>query len=337
MKLDGQFLNSTAGQLVVVGAVLVLGVLAVRWQHGHRQASPLPAARFSTPAVLPRTFTRGGVLFPQKAPPPPNQPAAPKTTPASAPAKPPELPLTLFEAKVEPTAAATPRRAPTAPYGRLIPCETVVALESNHLETPVIGLVTEDVWHDGVLVIPAGAEVHGHAALDRTRERLAVQGAWRIVWRTPGADNGTELAVQGLALDRESAASGPPWGEHDGSAGLRGDILKTSDDRELQLFAATFLATATAALQDTQAVPGLIGEAAVPAATARNATLAGTGAVLREYAQQLRDAITRDGFYLYVPAGKPFYLYVTQTLDLAQTTGGHARALPAQFPASHEN
>jgi hypothetical protein len=245
--------------------------------------------------------------------------------------------LTLFAAKAEPAAALAPQHAPTAPYGRLIPCETVVALESNRLETPVIGLVTEDVWHGGVLVIPAGAEVHGHAALDRTRERLAVQGAWRIVWRTPGEGNGTELAVQGLALDRESASASGSWGEHDGSAGLRGEILKTSDNRELQLFAATFLSTATAALQDTRAVPGLIGEAAVPAATARNATLAGTGAVLREYAQELREAIARDGFYLYVPAGKPFYLYVTQTLDLRQATRVNAPTVSAQLHAPHEN
>jgi len=336
MKFDGQFLNSTTGQLVVVGAVLVLGVFALRWQHSQRQVSPLPAARSSAPAALPRTFTRDGALFPLKKPAPPNPPVSPKPTVAPAPDQPRDLPLTLFAAKAEPAAALAPRHAPTAPYGRLIPCETVVALESNRLETPVIGLVTEDVWHEGVLVIPAGAEVHGHAALDRTRERLAVQGAWRIVWRTPDADNGTELAVEGLALDREVAAAGT-WGEHDGSAGLRGEVLKTNDNRELQLFAATFLSTATAALQDTRTFPGLIGEAAVPAATARNATLVGTGAVLREYAQQLREAIAHDGFYLRVPAGKPFYLYVTQTLDRSQATRGHAAALSAQLRSPHEN
>ena len=335
MKFDGQFLNSTTGQLVVVGAVLVLGVVAVRWQHNQRQTPPLPAARSSAPAALPRTFTRDGVLFPLKKPAPPNPPGSPKPTVAPAPDQPRDLPLTLFAAKAEPAAALAPRHAPTAPYGRLIPCETVVALESNRLETPVIGLVTEDVWHDGALVVPAGAEVHGHAALDRTRERLAVQGAWRIVWRTPDADNGTELAVQGLALDRETESGS--CGEHDGSAGLRGEVLKTSDNRELQLFAATFLSTATAALQDTRTFPGLIGEAAVPAATARNATLAGTGAVLREYAQQLREAIAHDGFYLRVPAGKPFYLYVTQTLDRSQATRGNAQTLSAQLRAPHEN
>jgi hypothetical protein len=208
--------------------------------------------------------------------------------------------------------------APSAPYGRLIPCETVVALESNRLDTPVIGLVTADVWHDGQLVIPAGAEVHGRAALDRTRERLAVQGEWKIVWRTPTADNGTEIGVQGLALDRELDTGTATFGERDGSAGLRGQIVKTNDDRELKLFAATFLASATAALQEARPNAGLLGDASVPTATARNAVLAGTGAVLREQAQAIRESIARDGFYLRVPAGKSVYLYVTQTLDLSQ-------------------
>jgi len=243
-----------------------------------------------------------------------------------APTKPRVLPLTLFSIAPTPPSATA---AAIAPYGRLIACETVVALESNRLETPVIGLVTEEVWHDGRLVIPAGAEVHGRAALDRTRERLAAQGAWRIVWRTPDRDNGTELAVEGLALDREFDAASGAWGAHDGSAGLRGQILKTDDDRELKLFAATFLATATAAFQDTRATAGLLGEAVLPAATVRNATLAGTGAVLREYAQTIREAITRDGFYLRVPAGKPFYLYVTQTLDRSRRGASLASISPS--------
>jgi hypothetical protein len=105
---------------------------------------------------------------------------------------------------------------------------------------------------------------------------------------------------------------------------MRGQIVKTDNDRELKLFAATFLATATAALQEMRPTAGLLGESSVPAATARNAVLAGTGAVLREHAQAMRDAIARDGFYLRVPAGKPFYLYLTQTLDRSQ-----ARRTPA--------
>ncbi|HTL66203.1 MAG TPA: TrbI/VirB10 family protein [Lacunisphaera sp.] len=225
---------------------------------------------------------------------------------------PPVLPLTLhWQAPSAPPSPPLIR----APYGRLIPCETIVALESNRLDTPVIGLVTEDVWHDGRRVIPAGAEVHGRAALDRTRERLAVQGAWHIVWRTTDADNGTDLNVEGLALDRDRDAETGRWDERDGSAGLRGEVVKSQDDRELKLFAATFLAAATTALQDTRTTAGLLGEAVVPVASARSATLAGTSAILRDYAQQMKDAIQRDGFYLRIPAGKQFYLYVTQPIE----------------------
>jgi type F conjugative transfer system protein TrbI len=322
MKLDRDFLTSCTGQMMLVGAVLLVGILAVRWQNQRRPAPPLPVAKPAPSPALPKTLTREGVRL-TRPPAPPVNPALPPA--AIAPVSeakvelPRELPLTIFTAPQE---SSPPLPALSAPYGRLVPCETVIALESNRLETPVIGLVTEDVWHAGKLLIPAGAEVHGRASIDRARERLAAQGEWRIVWRTPDRDNGAELAVQGLALDREVDSDSRLWGEHDGSAGLRGQIVKTDNDRELTLFAATFLATATAALQETRPTAGLLGESSAPTATARNAVLAGTGAVLREHAQAMREAIARDGFYLRVPAGKPFYLYLTQTLDRSQARRG---------------
>lgn len=315
MTFDRDFLTSPTGQVLLVAGVLLLGVLVVRQQR-KPQAEPMPAAKPAPAVILPRTLTREGAKFV----PPPQPPAiaapgaaaplAPKPTP-----RPPELPLALFVAAPEPPEKPSPV---TAPYGRMIPCRTVVALESNRLDTPIIGLVTDDVWHDGRRIVPAGAEVHGRAALDRARERIGAQLQWRIVWRTSDSDNGTELAVDGIVLDREYDSETHAWGEHDGSAGLRGRIVKSGDDRELKLFAATFLASATVALQDNRLTSGLLGEASVPATTARNAILSGTSAVLREYAQSMRDAIARDGFYLRVPAGKPFYLYITQTLDRSQ-------------------
>lgn len=316
--MNRDFFTSPTGQIVLIVAVLAVGIFAVRWQNAKRTPAPLPAAKSAPAVVLPKILTREGARFkaPASAPTGDHAVAVPTVTktPASS-EKPHTLPLVLFSGPTEPAPAAP--RAPAAPFGRLIPCETVVALESNRLETPVIGLVTEDVWHDGFLVIPAGAEVHARAALDRSRERLAVPGPWKIVWRTPDADNGTELSVDGLALDRERLPNGE-WGPADGSAGLRGQVVKTSDERDLKLFATTFLGAATAALQDTRLTTGLLGEASLPVATARNAALSGTGTVLRDYAQSIRETIARDGLYLRVPAGKPFYLYVTQTLDLGQ-------------------
>ncbi len=313
-----EFLSTPTGQLVLVGLLAAVAGGAVYWRQSHRPAPvAATAVRAVAPASTPRTFVREGAPFPK---PPAELPAVlPKSEPTTnrpasthpVESKPAVLPLSLstFKATDEEPAVMA------APYGRLIPCETVLALESNRLETPVIGLVTEDVWHDGQLIVPAGAEVHGRASTDRARERLAAQGAWTIVWRTPGADNDTELSVQGIALDRERDPVTGVWGEHDGSAGLRGEVLKTNDWHAVELFAATFLSTATLALQDTRTTAGVLGETVSPTATTRNAALAGTSAVLREYASQIREAIERDGIYVRVPAGKPFYLYVTQKLD----------------------
>ncbi len=314
MTFDREFFRSPGGQVVLIAAVVAIGAFVVFLQHRRRQATPLPVAAPTGPVALPKSFARDIPKFPKATTPSPESALRPagSTGPGPRNATMAEVPLTLFASAPPPPPRPS---APSAPFGRLIPCATVVTLESNRLETPVIGLVTDDVWHEGRLVIPAGAEVHGRAALDRARERIAATGAWRIVWRTPGHDNGTELGVQGLALDRDFDGATGRWGESDGSAGLRGVVVKTSDERELKLFAATFLSGATAALQDTRVTAGLLGEVALPAATARNAVLAGAGAILRDYAQQLREAVARDGLYLRVPSGKPFYLYVTETID----------------------
>jgi hypothetical protein len=338
MKFNPQFFTTSTGHLVLIAVVIAAGGGAIALQRFRQQQPPLPKPAAIAPPAGPKTFTREGARFklPDLAPRPAETvPVNPSTRPgptlvaATGPKPPSVLPLSLMAATPE----DAPRKSATlvAPYGRLIPCETVVTIESNRLETPVIGLVTEDVWAGGRIVIPAGAEVHGRASLDRARERLAVAGQWIIVWRTADGRNGEELPVQGLALDRERDPVTGTWGLHDGSAGLRGEILRTVDDRELKLFAATFVATATAALQSTRTSAGVLGEVIAPAATVRNATLAGTGAILREYADRLKEAIARDGFYVRVPAGKPFYLYVTQSLNADQARRGE------QTPSPHEN
>ena len=41
----------------------------------------------------------------------------------------------------------------------------------------------------------------------------------------------------------------------------------------------------------------------------------GAQKVLSVYAQRIHEAIQKDGFYVRVPSGKQFYLYVLQTID----------------------
>jgi hypothetical protein len=207
----------------------------------------------------------------------------------------------------------------------MIPCETVVTIESSRLDTPVIGLVTEDVWHDGRLIIPAGAEVHGRASLDRSRERVAVAGRWVVVWRDGSSLNGTELVLSGIALDRQRDEVTGEFGMRDGSAGLVGQLIRSDNWQEVKLFASTFLAGMASGLQEMRNQSTAFGDVPVPVASGKNAALQGTSDVLNLYAKQIQDVIARDGFYVRVPAGKQFYLYVTETVDQAKGVRGNVR------------
>ena len=67
------------------------------------------------------------------------------------------------------------------------------------------------------------------------------------------------------------------------------------------------------------------GDVPVPVASGKNAALQGTSDVLNLYAKQIQDVIARDGFYVRVPAGRQFYLYVTETVDQAKGVRGNIR------------
>lgn len=255
-----------------------------------------------------------------------NNPGAPAASSANR-KGPAILPISLLAANSGNLAAAEALSANYAPYGRLIPCQTIITLESSKTDTPIIGLVTEDVWHDGRLIIPAGAEVHGRASQDRARERIAASGQWVIVWRDRTSDNGIELTLTGIALDRQRDDVLGGFGPRDGSAGLAGQVIKSDDWQDIKLFASTFLAGMASGfmeMQDQSATLGVTMQA--PRATAKNAALAGTADVLNAYAAQIAKMISEDGFYIRVPAGKQFYLYVTQTLDKARAVRGNGHA-----------
>lgn len=329
MKRVVYFLKSPTGGLlifVVLAAFAGASVYSDRAKEKKDAAQLTRMEALTTPAVK-NISTREAIPFlpsmqRQKGAPAGPQGEDPNGTPGTAhKTKSTVLPVSLF--------AGAPDKSPTkryAPYGRLIPCETIVTLESSKIDTPVIGLVTEDVWHDGRLIIPAGAEIHGRAAVDHTRERIAASGKWVIVWRDSTALNGTELVVSGIALDRDRDDVTGEFGLSDGTAGLRGDLIKSDNLQEVKLFASTFLAGLASGLQQLRSQSTATGDLIqVPIGSGRNAALQGTSDVLNSYARQIQEAIARDGFYVRVPSGKQFYLYVTETIDQGNGTRGNAR------------
>ena len=223
-----------------------------------------------------------------------------------------------------------------APFGRLIQCELVNAVDSSNLTTPLIGRVTHDLYWNGKVIVAAGSEVHGLASTNTVRERIGSEGQFTIVLYdrlNPGS--GRELVVNGLALDMEKDAAFDTYSITDGSAGLRGDMIRTDKLADVKLFVATFLSGAAQAfgsygtniLGGTQQnvngvnpIAGVNGIVVNPAAD-------GVSSVLNRYADMIQRTIERDGFFIRVPPGKQFYLYATQVLDLnkARIGGDQAR------------
>lgn len=226
------------------------------------------------------------------------------------------LPLDLFTSEKQ----VTHLSQYYAPYGRLVACETIITIDSSKINTPVLALVTENVYHEGNLIIPAGAEIHGKASPEKTRERVDASGSWVVVWRDESELNGVEMELTGIALDRSINFNDSTWGVDDGTAGLKGTLIKSATWAEARLFASEFLSGLTNGSQDKRLAVSGLGEAQlVPKDTMENAVLQGTQSVIDRYAQKILEEIDDKGFYVRVPAGTQFYLYVTQTIDL--TTG----------------
>jgi hypothetical protein len=161
--------------------------------------------------------------------------------------------------------------------------------------------------------------------------RLVDSGEWTLV--LPGEEgrpNGRELILKARAVDRRESVVGATgavrsWGIDDGADGLVGYTLSTLDRREIRLFAASAVSAMSQGLgaiaerqQPAAGVPGVLGATQI-APTLGNALAgslsAGAADVMNEMAARIREEISRRGVYVRVPAGKPFYLFVEQTID----------------------
>jgi len=325
------FFKTKTGKIVAFGALFAAGmvVFGVLRKHHASTDDDVPTAPTGSNAVAKPQVVQSVTRPMQAFHPPAASPGSPTPSPAvpfnqATPDPLPVVPanqtptLTPISLFADSTAGVPPvkKLGPVfAPFGRLIPCETVVTVDSSSIQTPIIGLVTENVYFGGKLVVPAGTEIHGTAQTDHQRERIASGNNWTFVWQ-----NGLEMPVKAIALDREfdNRTNQSGWAITDGSAGLRGEIIKSDNLADIKLFAATFLSGAASALTEKQQT--VFGPINSP--TLNNAPFAGAQAVLQTYAQQILDSIQKDGFYVRVPSGKQFYLYVLQTLDDADASPG---------------
>jgi hypothetical protein len=251
---------------------------------------------------------------------------------------PPSPPVVLPPARPEPKSALsllafTDSDAPRigdayAAYGRFLRCKLLITVDSNRIQTPIVGILMEDVYSaNHQLLIPALAEVHGMAQGDSAESRIGSQNQWVIVWERDGQE--VELPLSGIALDHTPNPSGTGWSLTDGSAGLRGEEIRTDNLAEIKMLLAQFGAGfaqsfAQSGLQSVITANGTT-------LTSQNngfqqAAAQGAQNAASLYAQQIADTVKREGVYIRVPAGTDFYLYVTQTLDPSKARVGASEA-----------
>ncbi|CAN5419583.1 hypothetical protein BH09VER1_BH09VER1_29430 [soil metagenome] len=228
--------------------------------------------------------------------------------PAPTPKAPPPIPQAIFATREQ------SRSEFYLPYGRLLKCELVNTVDSINLDTPIIGLVTEDVWQDGRLIIPAGCEVHGTAQKSGIRDRIGSDRNWMLVFQ-----DGRELPLMGTVLDyAPNGEHADQWGETDGSAGLHGYTAATDKYGEAKAILASMLsAGANAFPQTINSISPLTGGVTqIQQGGYQDAISAGMSAGANIYSQRLLDRLDKDPYFVRVPGGTTFYLYVTQSVDL---------------------
>jgi hypothetical protein len=236
-------------------------------------------------------------------------------------------PISLFPYK--PAAAKAPPPAPPTyylPSFRLIRCELIGGPETGNIETPLIGIVLENQYNidpDGVtrLVIPAGVEVHGVGKPAPARDRIDGNGKWTLVWRSNDRDNGLELTVSALALNRDYDETKHVYGDTEKSSGIVGRRFESLGDEAIQEALLASVAAVTRSVQSYASVLNPLTSQVVsePKPSVGNALLQGGAAGTDRIAQMvddIRKQIDDNGYYVAVLPGKEFYLYTKEPIDL---------------------
>ena len=319
--------------LVVVGGILYIANLTIANQarakaEAEKRATQRPTGELDNPvghvdrttAPKDTKIADGELVGAPDAPPPAAQPAQSTRAVKAGPA--------TYTYYAEVAATPTPPTTLAAPQpvriwlasGTFIPCKLVNTVNSSHINTPVIGLVTQDVWEeDGGhwhCIIPAGTRATSFAQSGAVRDRIEVSGTWSLKF----PHDAREYRVEGIACTRQADPATQQFGDEDGSAGLHGQIIESDHWAAAKaLLALTVQSLANSA--------GAMGTAAIAKEGFSYFETPNAAPVLNQQIVQLMNGESGDGRYVHVRAGSNFYVFTCETVEpWKRAIGGQKRA-----------
>ena len=233
------------------------------------------------------------------------------------------LPLCLYAKTVDSGTTTVSDDVDIAPYGRLLRCELANTISTASNQTPIIALVTESLWWDGVEIIPAGVEVHGTVS-GMTGGRIGTGSSWKVVYPFRDARSAFQLDLAGIALDCNRTET--HWGKSDGSFGIRGRLISNADQAQMAAVFAKFISGVGSGMVSQR--NDYIGGSTISTTGGDWKDSIGTG--LKEAFQQVAknylDQAAKEVAYVEAEAGTEFYIYVQQIIDPAKAARGKMTA-----------
>lgn len=230
------------------------------------------------------------------------------------------LPVCLYQKTTTNSSTTVSDEIDIAPYGRLLRCELAKTISTSSLETPLIALVTESLYWDGVEIIPAGVEVHGKVSGNPSRDRIGTATSWTVVYPFRDHRSAYQLQLTGIALDCNRSEH--MYGKSDGTAGIRGIVRTNADAAKTAGYIASFISGLGSGLvtQNNTYTGGSTLQTS--GGTWKDALGRALENSCEKIATDLLAEAAKEVTYVEAQAGTEFYIYVTEIIDPAKAARG---------------
>ena len=209
-----------------------------------------------------------------------------------------------------------------APYGRLIACKMVNTVESGDTDTPLIAVVIEDLWWinakgEKKLIIPAGTEVYGTVnGAKPMRNRLTTGNNFILVWQATSNMVGFELQLKGVALEKSTHPENRMLAAiTDMSAGIPGQVMSNENLSKFLMYTLAFGQGLAQGYQTNEVYTDSGVTVTTQDGTTKNAMARGAETLVQVMLQDVSQMIAKESYYIRVPSGTEFYMFVQQVIN----------------------